>query len=151
MYYMILVTMYKKEYVHTNQREIILSYLKNNQGHFTASDVYAEVNKILPRISMATVYNVLRLLVKKGEIFSFHINDVELFEGGFYGVNGPHDHFVCSVCNTIDDVFVPDVRDYYIKKTSMAYPDKEMDKLSIVITGICKSCQKRGYENGKIR
>ena len=43
----------------TNQREMILKELQKSKQHLTADELYGRVRKIMPRISLATVYRNL--------------------------------------------------------------------------------------------
>ena len=52
----------------TSQKQIISDYLKNTTSHPSAENVYSEVRKKLPRISMGTVYRILTSLKEKGEV-----------------------------------------------------------------------------------
>ena len=46
----------------TSQREIILKELQDSHQHLTADELYERVKKIMPRISLATVYRNLETL-----------------------------------------------------------------------------------------
>ena len=48
------------------QQQAIFQLVKRSQKHLTADDVYAEVRRTLPRISLATVYRNLEKLVDAG-------------------------------------------------------------------------------------
>ena len=52
----------------TSQREIILKELQNSRQHMSADELYERVKKIMPRISLATVYRNLETLSAAGVI-----------------------------------------------------------------------------------
>ena len=52
----------------THQRRIILNYLEKVDTHPTADDIYKEVRKELPKISLGTVYRNLEILSQNGMI-----------------------------------------------------------------------------------
>ena len=52
----------------TKQRKMILEIINNSYNHPTAYMVYQECTKILPNISLGTVYRNLNTLVSSGEI-----------------------------------------------------------------------------------
>ena len=56
---MIIITKMKQ----TIQRQAILMYLKETKIHPTAEQVYGEIKKQIPNISLGTVYRNLNLLV----------------------------------------------------------------------------------------
>ncbi len=43
----------------TNQRKVILEELKKHVDHPTADQIYAEIRKVLPKVSLGTVYRNL--------------------------------------------------------------------------------------------
>ncbi len=53
---------------YTPQREAVLAHLRSVTNHPTVDQVYEAVRRELPRISLATVYNTLELLVERGLI-----------------------------------------------------------------------------------
>tara|TARA_Y100001970_G_scaffold185591_1_gene225726 strand:- start:16909 stop:17343 length:435 start_codon:yes stop_codon:yes gene_type:complete len=48
----------------TNQRFIVFKVLLNNEGHFDCEDIIALINKENKKVSRATVYRTLDILVK---------------------------------------------------------------------------------------
>ena len=62
---------------YSKQREAILQVLKNSKAHPTANQVYEEVRKIIPNISLGTVYRNLSELGGSGEILCLHVADAK--------------------------------------------------------------------------
>jgi len=58
----------------TNQREIILRELLASKQHLTADELYDIVKKIMPRISLATVYRNLEILSEAGLVGKLEIS-----------------------------------------------------------------------------
>ncbi|KKP64295.1 MAG: Transcriptional regulator, Fur family [Candidatus Moranbacteria bacterium GW2011_GWF2_34_56] len=56
----------------TNQKQIILNYLEKNKSHPSAEEVFLNVKKILPRISLATVYRNLEQFAQTGKILEIN-------------------------------------------------------------------------------
>ena len=50
----------------TPQRHAILSYLMNSMTHPTADEIYRALSPEFPSMSVATIYNNLRLFVDAG-------------------------------------------------------------------------------------
>ncbi len=95
----------------TPQRIFILRQLLGNRNHPTAEDIYKEVCRVYPNISLATVYNTLNMLIKLGEIREFtNGNGNKRFDPNLH----PHDHAVCEVCGRLFDVAQNDVEDQEI-------------------------------------
>jgi Fur family transcriptional regulator, peroxide stress response regulator len=88
----------------TPQRNIILNYLKNNTSHPTAKDIYDALSK-KDMISMATIYNTLALMKKRGLVRELAITN---FDHKKYDPNTkPHAHLICSNCGEITDIHFP--------------------------------------------
>jgi len=85
----------------SRQRETILAELCKVKSHPTADEVYDMVRKIMPRISLGTVYRNLDFLSSRGVVLRL---------GGagtqkrFDGNPAPHPHLRCSVCGRVEDV-----------------------------------------------
>ena len=67
----------------TNQREIILQELQKSKKHMTADELYSRVRKVMPRISLATVYRNLETLSDAGIIAKLEMPTVLVQEGGY--------------------------------------------------------------------
>ncbi len=118
----------------SRQRETILAELRKVTSHPTADEVYVMVRKILPRISLGTVYRNLDFLSGKGVVLRL---------GGagtqkrFDGNPAAHPHLRCSVCGRVDDLEHPlDLPDLPLKQ-SMGYSALRCD---VEFVGICPMC-----------
>ena len=121
---------------YSRQREAILKVLHNSKSHPTAAQVYTEVRKEIPNISLGTVYRNLAALAEEGMIKQLSVGDSS---DHFDGDISPHSHFYCEKCGKVLDVsYVADG----------AYPTLEKDygfkvkASSLVLCGICKECNK---------
>jgi len=122
----------------TNQREIILRELKQSRQHLTADELYDIVRKIMPRISLATVYRNLEILsearlIGKLEIsgrqkrFDFDVSD--------------HDHIYCAVCHRVDNLDLQ--RESVNAEQLGAAAGYTITGYRVEIIGICPECQKK--------
>ena len=85
---------------YSKQREAILNELQNRCDHPTATQVYEGVKKVIPNISLGTVYRNLASLVESGEILSVAVGDgKEHFDGD----KSFHLHLHCKCCGAIID------------------------------------------------
>jgi len=88
----------------TKQKRVILSLLRNTDCHPTADWIYTQARKVLPDISLGTVYRNLGILKEAGEI-------LELNYAGTYsrydGNPENHYHFVCLKCGRVMDLSIP--------------------------------------------
>ena len=82
-----------------------MNYLCSTTEHPTAEQIYVQVRKTIPNISLGTVYRNLALLEDSGKVrrvISGH--DAEHFDANM----SEHHHFVCSRCGAIIDVMFDD-------------------------------------------
>ncbi|MHA8110198.1 Fur family transcriptional regulator [Lactobacillaceae bacterium Melli_B4] len=125
----------------TPQRQIILKYLINHHNHPSVETIYAALEKDFSNLSMATVYNTLRLLEDLNIIIQLPNKD-----GGvrfdFFGK--PHFHAICENCGKITDIKYPNYAqlDHELREiTSEQDPDFMPTKSKIEVYGLCKDCQ----------
>ena len=123
----------------TKQRELILNFLYENDGHFTPEDIYMLIKKENPdiNIGIATVYRTLTLLEDSGIASSISFGA----QGKKYelGLKQHHDHLICSACGDIIEFFdetIEDQQEKIAKKFNFKMTDHTMK-----IVGLCEKCQ----------
>jgi len=129
----------KKERL-TNQKRAILEYLKSVKTHPSAKEVYFEVKKKLPQISLGTVYRILNQLKERGEVQEI-LTSISHYDGDI----SSHAHFICQKCDKIFDVFDM-CRECKIVKRKRIKLGKTKG-YNLILFGICKDCQKYEKEN----
>lgn len=122
----------------TNQKKAILDYLRSAPGHPDAYEIYEEVKKKLPQISLATVYRNLDSLVKKGQIKAIRIKEDRF---NYDGVEEKHHHFKCVSCGTVFN-FEGDVLLNYEKIAESGVVGMVED-YEINLQGVCINCQRK--------
>lgn len=85
----------------TKQREAILEVLQNTDRHPTADWVYQEVRKMMPNVSLGTIYRNLKVLSENGEILELTFGSTH---SHFDANSDDHYHFVCENCDAIHDL-----------------------------------------------
>ena len=88
----------------SKQRKVILDELRKTDRHPTADDLYSRVRKIIPRISLGTVYRNLEFLSSQGVIQKVGPGGPQM---RFDGNPHPHPHIRCLGCDRVDDVDAP--------------------------------------------
>lgn len=121
----------------TNQREIILQELLKSKQHLTADELYDIVKKIMPRISLATVYRNLEILSEAGIIGKLEISGRQK---RFDYDPGDHDHIYCAVCHRVDNLEVE--HQGLESKDIGAMSGYSVTGYRLEIIGICPECQK---------
>jgi Fur family transcriptional regulator, peroxide stress response regulator len=84
----------------TRQRSAILEYLAVMDAHPSARQVYGEVKRTTPGVSLATVYNTLGKLVRMRLI---RLIDSSASDNRYDGDPEPHVNLICTVCGRIQD------------------------------------------------
>ncbi|MHC4471886.1 MAG: Fur family transcriptional regulator [Planctomycetota bacterium] len=126
----------------TPQRAAILDVLKSTSSHPTADEVYAAVQKRIPRISLGTVYRNLQVLVEEG-----YAARLAPSEGShrFDGEVAEHHHLVCQECGRIDDLHLETDRSLLSRIARRT--GYEVLSQRTEYTGVCAGCrakQKQG-------
>ncbi len=86
----------------TEQRMNLIRLLfRNGACHFTADDIYNEVNKKKLKISLATIYNSLNQFEKNGIIKSIKVSTDKIY----FDTNlKEHHHFFCQNSGKLIDI-----------------------------------------------
>ncbi len=120
----------------TAQRLGVLQALRTFHSHPTAEDVYRQVRKRFPKISLNTVYLNLEALTRAGETSEVWIgHDASRFEPNSL----PHDHAVCVRCKKIVDVHDSALRRLKILRRLATRFDVIRHRVDFF--GLCKTCQ----------
>ena len=117
----------------TNQKRIILEYLRSVKTHPTAEKVYLEVKKKLPQISLGTVYRILNNLSEKKSITRIAA-EASRFDGDTFS----HAHYICRKCGVIFDIY----KKYDVLKDKKIKVGK-VENYQVYFYGICKKCSKK--------
>ncbi len=87
----------------TPQREAVYDYLRSVRHHPTAEEVYLAVKRRLPRVSLATVYNALEMLVRSGLATRLAYGDAS---ARYDCRTDIHSHLRCVDCGRVEDLEV---------------------------------------------
>lgn len=123
----------------TKQRELVLKFLYENDGHFTPEDIYTLLKEQHPEVNIgiATVYRTLTLLetsqIASSISFGVQGKKYEL------GLKKHHDHLICTECGAIIEFFdesIENKQEEIAKKFNFLMTDHTMK-----IIGLCENCQ----------
>lgn len=120
----------------TRQRLMVLRAVRELGCHPGADDIYAEVRKEIPRISLGTVYRNLDVLVRGGLIQKIHTEEGQT---RFDGNPSRHYHIRCLRCAIVDDVFAgpfPELEE--AASTASGY---EVQFFRLEFAGLCPKCR----------
>ncbi len=95
--------------------------------------------KVNGEIHLATIYRILEKLENKGVVNKLQFNE----QKSFYELNrSPHNHFICSHCNKVIDIYLESENLSFIKKDILNKYNLKVQSASINFTGICSECKK---------
>ncbi len=121
----------------TPQRSAILSYIYKTESHPSADVIYKALEKDFPNMSVATVYNNLRVFLEVGLIDELLFGD---HSSRFEVKHSHHYHVICNMCGSIEDF----VSSYFSNLEDLVSKEKEflVDNHRVEFYGICSNCQK---------
>lgn len=120
----------------TPQRYAILEYLTTTADHPTADDIYQNLIDNFPNMSVATVYNNLRLLTQMHLVNELKYGDTS---SRFDFSSHNHYHAICSVCGKIKDIYYPGLDD--VEEATESLTGYDVDTHRLEIYGVCPECQ----------
>ena len=123
-----------KGYKLTPQRREIIRLLSRNKSHPGAMEILRKVRKIVPGISMSTVYYTLDMMKKEGLIRELEYYDTD----NRYEINvSDHINLVCTRCRKITDFTgnVPSFSKAVEKETGFKPVNMRFEYY-----GICRNC-----------
>jgi len=132
----------EKDWRMTKQRIEIFDYVRKNDTHPRAEDIYNGVKKKLKNISVGTVYRNLQFLRDHGYLKEFAVDRVSHFEARV----DSHVHFVCDMCHGIEDI--DGAKDVELIREFQQVADKNSFYIrseNYEIRGICKHCKKESH------
>lgn len=85
----------------TGARRSILSELVSAEGHLTADELAARVQKAQPDLHLSTVYRCLDALEHLGLVDHVHLGHGRAV---YHLTDDPHQHLVCEACGVVIEV-----------------------------------------------
>lgn len=119
----------------TRQRAAVLSVLRSTTEHPAADWVYSQVRRILPRISLGTVYRNLGELRDAGLVLQL---DFGTGQSRFDFRTDPHYHIFCLKCGKVEDVMIPVKMN--IEKAASEATGYRVFSHTVQFKGICSGC-----------
>ncbi|AJY73833.1 peroxide-responsive transcriptional repressor PerR [Paenibacillus beijingensis] len=119
----------------TPQRHAILSYLMNSMSHPTADVIYKALSPNFPSMSVATIYNNLRLFVEAGLVRELKYGDDS---SRFDADLSDHYHAICRVCGDIVDFDHPPLLS--VERAASRETGFTVEGHRMEIYGVCTNC-----------
>lgn len=120
----------------TETRKAIITYLIAAHHHPSAEQIYKDLLPEHPSMSLATVYNNLKVLIEEGFVTEIKLSNDNTTYFDFMGHQ--HLHVVCERCGNITDFMDVDIP--LIKQEAAEQTGYAITKAQLTTYGICPDC-----------
>ena len=120
----------------TEQRAAVYRYLRQTEAHPSADDVFTSVRRVIPDISLATVYKSLETLVSCGLASKLTYGDGS---ARYDGRTDPHPHARCLTCGAVADL--PGHLDGVALGGLGELPGFAIEGYRVEVVGTCRDCR----------
>ncbi len=123
----------------TRERELVLDCAMQLEGHVSAEEICQRLARQGRRVSRATVYRTLDLLVEHGLLQRVQLDE----RGGVYEVlagRAPHAHLYCLGCGRLVDFALPVLET--LPRQVQRRAGFRAEHLLLRICGYCRRCRR---------
>jgi len=128
-------------------RDAILALIRRNPTHPTVDWVHQELRRKEPRVSLATVYRTLRVLVAEGVLCELPFGTGQSRFGLVKDQN--HYHFICDSCGQIHDL--PGPTRAGLEAAVAEATGHRVVRHTTEFFGVCKRCLAHATAHGRKR
>ncbi|SFM44819.1 Fur family transcriptional regulator, peroxide stress response regulator [Gracilibacillus orientalis] len=121
----------------TPQRHAVLEFLLNAETHPTADDIYKALEGKFPNMSVATVYNNLRVFREIGLVRELPYGDSS---SRFDCNTSKHYHIICDSCGKIVDFHYPSLDE--VESLAEQITGFDVSHHRMEVYGVCQECKK---------
>ncbi|WP_255688809.1 peroxide-responsive transcriptional repressor PerR [Pontibacillus sp. HN14] len=120
----------------TPQRHAVLEFLIGSMSHPTADEIYKALENKFPNMSVATVYNNLRVFREIGLVRELTYGDSS---SRFDCNTTEHYHAICDKCGKIVDFHYPSLDE--VESLAEQVTGFEVSNHRMEVYGICEECK----------
>jgi Fur family transcriptional regulator, peroxide stress response regulator len=117
------------------QRERIFQIIAGSKGHPKALNIYEQLRKEMPSVSLGNLYRNIGILLEEGRIAGRDVGDGIV---RYDAIIGDHSHFVCERCGSVSDFDLPLHRE--ITEEARRKSCHDIRGHTIQFHGVCRKC-----------
>jgi Fur family ferric uptake transcriptional regulator len=125
----------------TNERAALVREIFATHYHFDADELLYRLKDAGVKISRATIYRTLELLVKCGMVRRVHLGE-DHYHYESVGQNSHHDHLICTTCGEVIEFHDPALEKLQLQICANKKFTPTFHNLQIL--GVCNDCRDRG-------
>ncbi|HJT16899.1 MAG TPA: transcriptional repressor [Thermoanaerobaculia bacterium] len=127
----------------TSERTALVREIFSTHYHFEADELLFKMKEKNVKISRATIYRTLELLVRSGLVRRVHLGE-DHYHYEFVSGNSHHDHLICTTCGGVIEFHDEDLeqRQREICEKKKFTPTFH----NLQILGVCDSCRRKGEQ-----
>lgn len=128
----------------TSEREALVREIFATHYHFEADELLFRMKQKGVKISRATIYRALDLLVKSGMVRRVHLGEDHFHYERVTRDEEHHDHLICTTCGAVVEFHDADLEAR--RKLICENHDFEPTFHNLQILGVCKRCRRKGEQ-----
>jgi len=136
----ILAYLKKQKIKITPQRRLIIETLAEKNAPMSVPEIFQEVQKFYPEISLDTVYRTLHLLVANQVALPLHLIDGKTNSFELQDPQNPHHHLICLACGKIICLQQCPLKEASLPEAQTL--DFLVQKHALEFYGYCQNCRK---------
>ena len=127
----------------TSERIGLVREIFSTHYHFEADELLGKMREKDVKISRATVYRTLELLVKSGMVRRVHLGEDHYHYEHVTG-NSHHDHLICTACGGVIEFHDEELEQKQLEICARKKFTPTFHNLQIL--GICDPCRRKGQQ-----